>query len=110
MGRRSSFHGRRSEMLGNGFGHSGDALENFASALRGGDLEPVFLVERHDQLEGIHRVKAEAASTEEGLLVANLFGGDLQHEVLHHQLLDFPLECPVAIHHNYTTIYYWDGA
>jgi hypothetical protein len=41
-------------MFGNGVGHGGHALEDFPCVLRGEDLEPILLVERHDQLEGIH--------------------------------------------------------
>ena len=85
-------------MSGHRFGHGSYALEDSASAFGIRDLEPILLVERDDQLESIHGVEAQAAGAEERLLIADFVGGDLQHEVLDHHLLDIPFECPVRIH------------
>ena len=86
-------------MFGNGLGHSPHALEDCPGTFRIGDFEPVLLVEGDHQLKCIHGVEAQAAGTEERLFIADLVGGDLQHEVLDHHLLDVLFECPIVVHH-----------
>jgi hypothetical protein len=55
-------------------------------------LPHVLSAARVNWLEGIHRIQAEAAGAEKGLLVVNLFCPDLQHEVLDHQPFDVLFE------------------
>jgi len=85
-------------MPGDGVGHGGYALKGLAGALGIGDLETVLLVERHDQLEGVHRIQSETAGAKECLVVANFFRGDLEHEVRNHKLLDVLFQCRRIIH------------
>jgi hypothetical protein len=75
-------------MFGNSFSHGGYALKDSAGGLGIGDLEPVILVEGHDKLQCIDRIEAEASRSEQGLVVADLFGGSLEHEVLNDHALD----------------------
>ena len=52
--------------------HGVDVLKNPARGLGIGDFEAVGLVEGHNQLEGVHGIQAQAAGTEQGLVVADL--------------------------------------
>ena len=65
-----------------------DALENLLRGGRVRDLESEILVERDDQLKGVNGVETEAARSEQRLIVTDFRDGDLQHQVLDHQLLD----------------------
>jgi len=75
-------------MFGNGFGHGCHILEDLAGIFGIADLKLVLLVKSHDQLEGVHRIQTKAVRSEQRLLVADLFRGDLQHEVFDHQSLN----------------------
>jgi len=86
-------------MRGNSIGHSGNALKDSAGGLRIGDLEPVILVECHDELQCIDRIEAEASRPEQGLVIANLIGGDLEHEVLNDHAFDVLFERRRIIHY-----------
>jgi hypothetical protein len=86
-------------MLGNSIGHGSYALKDSAGGLRIGDLEPVILVEGHDELQRIDRIEAEASRPEQGLAVANLIGGDLEHEVLNDHALEVLFERRRIIHY-----------
>ena len=85
-------------MPGNGFGHGGCALKDLAGKLGIGDLEPVVLIERHDQLEGVHCIQSEAPGAEQHLLVANFLRGDLQHQVFNYQPLNVLFQCRRIVH------------
>ena len=76
-----------------------DTLKNLARGLGIGNLELVGLVERHDQLKGVHGIQAEAAGAEEGLVVWDVGRGDLEHEVLHHQPFDVLFKRSRVIHY-----------
>ena len=86
-------------MFGNRFDQGGYALKDSAGGLRIGDFEPVILVEGHDELECIDRIEAEASRPEQGLIVANLISGDLEHEVLNDHALDVLFERRRIIHY-----------
>ena len=75
-------------MFRDGGGEGLDAAEDFLGNGLVGDLEPVMFIERDHQLEGINRVEAEPAGAEKRLLIADLRGGHLEHEVLHHHAFD----------------------
>ena len=41
-----------------------------------------------DQLQGIHRIQAQALRSKQRLVIANLFRSDLEHEVFHQHAFD----------------------
>ena len=62
------------DMSGDRLSHRSYTLEDGPRGFGVGDLEPKLLVQRHNQLEGIHRVQAEAARAEQSLRVADFVG------------------------------------
>ena len=68
-----------------GVGNGIHGLESLFCRFRIGNFEAVRFVQGYDQLQGVHRIQADAAGSEERLGVADFFGTDLKHEVLDHQ-------------------------
>ena len=89
-------------MLDKGGRHGADALENLTRGLGIGNLESIRLVNGHNQLQGVHRIQAQAAGAKQRLVVADFFRTDLEHEVLHHQSFDVLLERGCSIHYKIT--------
>ncbi len=82
-------------MRGNGGGHGINALQDAPGDVGIGNFEAVGFVQGHDELKGVHGIKADAAGAEEWLVVGNFLGPDLKHEVLDHEPLDFLFEYDV---------------
>ena len=74
------------------------ALKNSLGGLRVGDFERIRLVQSHHQLQGIHRIQAQAIRAKELLVVGNVFGCGLEHEILDHHALDFLFKNCAVIH------------
>ncbi len=64
------------------------ALQDFLGSGRVGYLEAEILIERDDQLQGVHGIQPQAIRPEQGLVITNLLSGHLEHEVFHHQRFD----------------------
>lgn len=77
----------------------GDALKNLPRGFGIGNLEAVGFVQGDNQLEGVHRIQTNAAGAEQRLIIANLFGADLEHEVFDHQPPDVLLDRRYVIHY-----------
>lgn len=66
----------------------GDGLKDVFGGGRIHDLHPVVFIERHHDLQSVHRIEPEAFRPEEGLIVADLVWADLEHEVARQEFFD----------------------
>ena len=85
-------------MPDDGLGNGVDTLQNLLRGFRVLDFQAECFVERHDDLQGVHRIQPDAAGAEQRLLVANLLRRELQHEVFNEQFFDFEFECRRDFH------------
>ena len=75
-----------------------DAVENGPGSFRVGNLQTVVLVQSDNQLECIHGIEPEAAGAEKGLFIADFFGGNLEHAILHEHFFDFAPQSGGIVH------------
>jgi hypothetical protein len=83
---------------GHGLGHRINTVQDSLGGFGIGHFQPVILVQRDDELQGIDGIEAEAAGPEKGLVIPNFFNRNLQHAILDDHLLNFASESGGIMH------------
>jgi len=77
---------------------TGDVAHLFSRHGGVGNLKSVALVQRDDELEGIHRIQSETAGPEEWLVVSNFLRSNLQHEVFYQEIFYLVFKFVCCVH------------
>lgn len=72
--------------------HGVDGTQHTLGDFGVGDLEPVVLVQAHDELERVDRVEPETVRAKQHLVIANFLGADLKHQVVDEHPFDLRFE------------------
>ena len=82
----------------NGGSNRVDGNQNLLRLPGIGDFQAEVFVESDDELKCIHRIQAQTAGAEKGLVVLDIVGRDLKHQVLDHQLLELLAQGACVVH------------
>ena len=85
-------------MFGDGGGDGVDGGENFFGGGGVGNFEAVVFIEHDNELEGVDRIEAEAAGTEEREIISDFFRALLEHEVFDEKFFYLGFELVDVVH------------